>query len=331
MLLTFLSGSALAVVGGEPNPPGANPQVAAIFRGTKQVCTGTLVSPTQVLTAAHCMDPLPGRVVLDRTRLGAHGGEEHRVSGGEVNAALDAGILTLATPSALPAARLAQDCASADEATLVGFGATDPTGTRRTDTLMRAAVHCEGAVCGAPGVDSCDGDSGGPVLIATPAGDDVIWAIVLASVDGQRGCGQGGRYLGAAALREAFPELSTEGCAARTPPELPALGPVEAPGELELPSVSSLGWRIARGPEQTQARVVGPRLVVDDSPSLRRDSLLLEASDGHFRRQVEVEIHRAPTPAPAENRGCAHGPMGPLGLLLLGALGVLSRARPSRR
>lgn len=54
--------SAEAIVGGNDASPGEYPSVALITYGSALQCTGTLVSPTYVLTAGHC-DSLTGAVV----------------------------------------------------------------------------------------------------------------------------------------------------------------------------------------------------------------------------------------------------------------------------
>lgn len=52
-----IAGSQQPVLGGTPQPAGAYPTVAAIHVQGVGDCTGTLVTPTLVLTAAHCIDP----------------------------------------------------------------------------------------------------------------------------------------------------------------------------------------------------------------------------------------------------------------------------------
>src|SRR5690606_11097043 len=51
----------LPIVGGEPVEPGRWPAVVGVNTG--QTCSGTLVAPDLVLTAAHCFDPEPSQAV----------------------------------------------------------------------------------------------------------------------------------------------------------------------------------------------------------------------------------------------------------------------------
>src|SRR4051794_12142217 len=54
---------AQAIVGGKNAAPGAYPFIAHIVIDGQFQCTGTLVTPTQVISAAHCGSAIPGGVL----------------------------------------------------------------------------------------------------------------------------------------------------------------------------------------------------------------------------------------------------------------------------
>jgi len=109
------------IIGGHPTPIGAYPFQAALIDLTRagsdydrQICGGTLIAPTWVLTAAHCVTeggvtttPVQLKIVLGRTSLTSHNGESHTVKAiywsaryREDTDADDVALVQFTTPSA---------------------------------------------------------------------------------------------------------------------------------------------------------------------------------------------------------------------------------------
>ncbi len=66
--LLLLAAPASGIVGGQEADEGEYPWMAAIYSGspsTGQYCGGTLVTPTVVVTAAHCIDAILGVYIID--------------------------------------------------------------------------------------------------------------------------------------------------------------------------------------------------------------------------------------------------------------------------
>ncbi|MFF4794619.1 S1 family peptidase [Streptomyces sp. NPDC001276] len=187
------------VVGGTPTTTAEYPFVMQITDATGgQFCGGTLVAPTKVVTAAHCVvGETAGnvRVVGGRTHLsGTDGtvGEVSRiwfdpgytdaVNGGDV------AVLTLAKPMPYATAEYVSPTGTGVYAPgmtgrILGWGTTGRNGGSSDQLRMATApvvsdTECRDSygsdfvasdmVCaGYPsgGVDTCQGDSGGPLLI----------------------------------------------------------------------------------------------------------------------------------------------------------------------
>jgi secreted trypsin-like serine protease len=191
------------IIGGGTADSGEYPFMAALlderFGGSdadKQFCGGSLIASTWVLTAAHCVEDASAEdlsVAIGRTLLDSNQGEKIGVESVEIHPLYnsrrlthDVALLELEEESSATPIGLAGSNQNGFEndgtlLTVIGWGTTSAKMASFPNDLQELVVPVVGdAICsksykkafdaptmlcaGAPNIDSCTGDSGGPLF-----------------------------------------------------------------------------------------------------------------------------------------------------------------------
>ena len=203
----LLTAPAHAIVGGQPASADFKAEAAMIVSTRGASCTGVVLSPSVVLTAAHCVQPAAdyavvvfeasGPRLIPVARVALHPSFDPN-SFETRRPTPDLALLKLSAPlpGSFQPAQLSSDMALPAKRsgfTLVGFGVTKDGDGKSAGTLRTVSLPSIGTTGGimirlsdGAAKGGCTGDSGGPVFLDGVVAGIIGWST---AAGGARGCG----------------------------------------------------------------------------------------------------------------------------------------------
>lgn len=213
--------------GTQVRPPDPYPDTVVVV-GNNALCTGTLITPQHVITAAHCFcDKVTDEVsvgtsllnVQFRSKVDLSKSFSHiacnKITGDQADIGQgDVALYTLVTPfSGVATRRISTEASLRAVASVraVGFGvtSTNQTGVKFTVDIVIASYDCSAAsvssgnahctpdvemIAAGMNRDTCNGDSGGPLYVLGQDLNLYLAAVTSRALDPTGNCGDGGIY-----------------------------------------------------------------------------------------------------------------------------------------
>ncbi len=368
------------VIGGQNAPAGKYPDMAGIVFGSGDraavECTGVLVAPTVVLTAGHCNDPTLSAVIIGSHDLSiANAGQKiavaKRLEYPNSQGSYDVTALVLAAPATNAPRAIASGWAKFEifdgaKAIFAGYGALDKNSTTYVPQLQEATstitdgacTHSAGCVAaakpagelgaGGMGIDTCPGDSGGPLYIDTPFGMFVAGLTSRAYDNAMFDCSEGGLYVRPDKIIDWIEEVTQVNVSRGPAPTAEAINIAGGEGGetrvvINDPKSTNHTFEVTQEPTRSRYAISpdGRIRVCADGAGAGTDALKINVVDAdHIERSLPVTIKinvaagTAATDCSLEfdaSSGCGCQSDGNTGLGLLASVGVLGLLGRRRR